>query len=659
MTNQANPPPCPRSLRLLSLDGGGVRGLSELLILKRLMHRIQPQTKSQKLAKPCDFFDVICGTSTGGLIALMLGRLEMDIDECIQAYIKLSKEIFPKEEPVKWWWWWWRWWSTVAKYFNAYRGKSWFSAEALERCLKETIKEKLGESEVDQEFLTESNSSKVSVCVTRVANRSQTMIRGYPSKMEPPVKCTIWEAARATSAAPLYFDPISIGSLGSIYADGGMGNNNPVWALYNEVRREWSEAQIACLVSIGTGKLETMGLGSGLQEVLRACVDIATETEKTAQQFLAHSDMAKQGRYFRFNVEQGMQGVGLEECKHMDKMDAATQGYLNNHNDELGLCAAKLMNSNKILKDLPQSAEISGYTTAGESGFSEAAPALAKFGPDLVAVWHGRTELLIFENTRLYWSRFSREGDGTPRRGEINLVHENAHSRERPAVAALAGKLVASWKGVNNETLYFSTLHPGSLDWSNPVQIPGAGSSTGPALALWEMNGLTRVYALWKGIDGDKYAYLAWYDGERWDAPIRLPFVETDANVSLTCPGGEIFVSWKDSRTERIKWMRLDKDGNELLEEPQELGRNVESNLGPALAEVSGTIYAAWKGKGPGPSADVWLTSWPGEGNRFRPAQLVPNSNTDRAPSLSGWDNLLVLAWKGVDSEKSMWWRYG
>lgn len=290
-------------------------------------------------------------------------------------------------------------------------------------------------------------------------------------------------------------------------------------------------------------------------------------------------------------------------------------------------------------------------------GFSEAAPALAKFGADLVAVWRGRNELFIFENNRLYWSRFRREGDGTPRRGEINHVHESAHSQERPAVAALAGKLVASWKGVNHCALYFSTLHPGSLTWSNPVTIPGAGSSTGPALAPWEMNGLTRVYAVWKGIDGDENAYLAWYDGERWEAPIHMPFIETDANVSLTCRGGEIFVSWKDSKTESIKWMRLDKNGNEILKEPQELGKNVKSNLGPALAEVSGTIYAAWKGKGE--SADVWFTSWPDKGNRFGLAQLVPNSNTDRAPSLTGWENWLVLAWKGVDFEKSMWWKYG
>jgi len=51
-----------RNLRLLCLDGGGVRGLSSLFILQRLMESIDPE----RPPKPCDYFDVIGGTSTGG-----------------------------------------------------------------------------------------------------------------------------------------------------------------------------------------------------------------------------------------------------------------------------------------------------------------------------------------------------------------------------------------------------------------------------------------------------------------------------------------------------------------------------------------------------------------------------------------------------------------
>ena len=56
-----------RNLRLLSLDGGGVRGLSSLHILKELMETVDRDTPP----KPCDYFDMIGGTSTGGYVSLL------------------------------------------------------------------------------------------------------------------------------------------------------------------------------------------------------------------------------------------------------------------------------------------------------------------------------------------------------------------------------------------------------------------------------------------------------------------------------------------------------------------------------------------------------------------------------------------------------------
>jgi patatin-like phospholipase/acyl hydrolase len=51
-----------KDLNLLSLDGGGIRGLSSLYILQRLMEAVD----QQRPPKPCDYFDLIAGTSTGG-----------------------------------------------------------------------------------------------------------------------------------------------------------------------------------------------------------------------------------------------------------------------------------------------------------------------------------------------------------------------------------------------------------------------------------------------------------------------------------------------------------------------------------------------------------------------------------------------------------------
>jgi patatin-like phospholipase/acyl hydrolase len=66
-----------RPLRILSLDGGGIRGISELVILEEIMHRLERALKKESLSSgrvlqettpllPADYFDMICGTSTGG-----------------------------------------------------------------------------------------------------------------------------------------------------------------------------------------------------------------------------------------------------------------------------------------------------------------------------------------------------------------------------------------------------------------------------------------------------------------------------------------------------------------------------------------------------------------------------------------------------------------
>jgi hypothetical protein len=89
------------------IDGGGVRGLSTLLILRVLMRYIneciqaQSQTESDTSeyqdVEPHHIFDLVAGTSTGGLIAVMLGKLGMTVEQCIDAYHQLSATIFGRK----------------------------------------------------------------------------------------------------------------------------------------------------------------------------------------------------------------------------------------------------------------------------------------------------------------------------------------------------------------------------------------------------------------------------------------------------------------------------------------------------------------------------------------------------------------------------------
>lgn len=80
-------------LRLLSLDGGGVKDICTLLILDRIMEEVKAlrvQGNGMK-ALPKDYFDLAGGTSSGGLIALMLFRLGMSTTVAIEKFETISR----------------------------------------------------------------------------------------------------------------------------------------------------------------------------------------------------------------------------------------------------------------------------------------------------------------------------------------------------------------------------------------------------------------------------------------------------------------------------------------------------------------------------------------------------------------------------------------
>ncbi|KAK3896666.1 hypothetical protein C8A05DRAFT_20408, partial [Staphylotrichum tortipilum] len=111
-------------------DGGGVRGISSLYILQRLMYRIQQEHNLQKLPKPCEVFDVMVGTSTGGLIAIMLGLLEMSVQSCIEAYTALARDVFTPRTRTK----------LGGPFVHKLLGSATFSATKLEASIKDVIR---------------------------------------------------------------------------------------------------------------------------------------------------------------------------------------------------------------------------------------------------------------------------------------------------------------------------------------------------------------------------------------------------------------------------------------------------------------------------------------------------------------------------------------
>ncbi|KAL8305804.1 hypothetical protein RB597_003500 [Gaeumannomyces tritici] len=298
-------------LRVLSLDGGGVRGYSIFIILQEIMHRTFVEIEGRaprrsEIPKPADHFDLIVGTGTGGLIALMLGRLRLDLETCKELYVRLTRMVFETDKTI----------------LGIPTRSTLFKASMLELAIKEAVREHtIDEAEGNdgsespatsninpshrnrlsrpngqgyprrhssnasvvsfsarspttqmarpaynsrggdpEASLYDAREHRTKTAVTAVYKGTQkgaepAILRSYDSRKEPAPEfdCRIWEAGRATCAIGLAFKPIRIGQ--SMFHDDGAGTFNPaIQALDEAVVNEWPGREVGVFISVGTGK---------------------------------------------------------------------------------------------------------------------------------------------------------------------------------------------------------------------------------------------------------------------------------------------------------------------------------------------------------------------------------------------------------------------
>jgi hypothetical protein len=164
------------------------------------------------------------------------------------------------------------------------------------------------------------------------------LFRTYHVRELASINCKIWEAARATTAAPTFFKRIAIGEAGHVkeyFVDAALGCNNPANYVLDEARTVFGpEKAVGCLVSIGTGHRGTIGLGGAgtVQNLLptkliKVLKDITTDCESTAHRLsLRFRDIPS--FYFRFSVVHGSQGISLDEWERMGELTQHTQAYM-------------------------------------------------------------------------------------------------------------------------------------------------------------------------------------------------------------------------------------------------------------------------------------------------------------------------------------------
>ena len=283
-------------------DGGGVRGIAALMMLDEVMKKSHPG----KL--PCEVFNMIGGTSTGGFIAVMLGIMKMSVAECIDAYTEFMQVVFPRS-----------WWNPdwAKKAASVFTGTKW-DEKPLVKVIKELIKRRLGDPDIlllDDSF--KNNKCKVflmAVNRTGANNHAPVTLRTYEHPLEMPAlpQMKLWEACRATSAAPSFFEPLTIGDYS--FLDGGLQANNPLGWMWNEVLTVYGATRsTSCLLSIGTGTPKSEKVHDPtLRQVADFTQDmagIATNTEVTNILFRslinAFAPNPNTSKYYRINIGDG------------------------------------------------------------------------------------------------------------------------------------------------------------------------------------------------------------------------------------------------------------------------------------------------------------------------------------------------------------------
>ncbi|KIJ51985.1 hypothetical protein M422DRAFT_243560 [Sphaerobolus stellatus SS14] len=313
-----------RPINLLSLDGGGIRGVSQLVILDEIMKRVRGCEKLKEMPKPSDYFHLIGGTGTGGIIAILLGRLKLTTEDALTEYLKLLQQIFGapnrKRRPSE---------------------KSSYKASTLEKTMKQLVaRNGIGFS--GEELMGEADEieyGRTFVCALPLHNmRYIQRLRTYSMVRNNTPNCKIWQAARATMASPWLFKPIDIPGLANIkqpLVGGGVRCNNPTVEVVHEAYDLFGpENTVQLLLSIGSGHpqvkqfLEPSHFEQKFsKELLQLLKQITTDCELIADQ-LSHRYINIPETYVRLNVSHGAGMLQLEEWKEVPKVVTHTRAYL-------------------------------------------------------------------------------------------------------------------------------------------------------------------------------------------------------------------------------------------------------------------------------------------------------------------------------------------
>ncbi|XP_035545506.1 phospholipase A I-like isoform X2 [Juglans regia] len=364
-----------QGLRILSMDGGGMKGMATVQILKEIEKGTGKRIH--------EMFDLICGTSTGGMLAVALGVKLMTLEQCEEIYKNLGKLVFadpvPKDNEAATW---------IEKLDQLYKSSSQsfrvvvhgskHSADQFQRLLKEIC------ADDDGDLLIESavkNIPKVFVVSTLVSvvpaqpfifrnyqypagtlevplaisESSGITMQGLPptdgqvgykrSAFIGSCKHKVWQAIRASSAAPYYLDDFSDDVLR--WQDGAIVANNPTIFSIREARLLWPDTRIGCLVSIGCGSVPTKVRKGGWRylDTGQVLIESACSVDRVEEALSTLLPMLPEIQYFRFNPVDERCDMELDETDPAVwlKLEAAVEKYIQNNSQTFKKVCERLL----------------------------------------------------------------------------------------------------------------------------------------------------------------------------------------------------------------------------------------------------------------------------------------------------------------------------
>lgn len=319
-------------IRILSIDGGGIRGIIPAMVLAEIERRT-----GRRIAQ---LFDLIAGTSTGGILALGLtkpgpgGAPAYTAKALIDLYSAEGERIFSRSR--------------------------WHRMRALGNLIDEKYPARGIETVLDEYFgAARLKDALTDVLITsyEIERRTAWFFRSRKARLRADHDFPMKQVARATSAAPTYFEPVKIASpAGDDYfalIDGGVFANNPALCGYVDARSTFPEAEGFLVVSLGTGELtrrlpydEVRGWGvvRWAQPILNVVFDgINDTTDYQLRQLLPPRPDGHRSYYrFQTRLEAGSDDMDRADRAHVRVLQLLGEDVIRQNTDDLELLCQQL-----------------------------------------------------------------------------------------------------------------------------------------------------------------------------------------------------------------------------------------------------------------------------------------------------------------------------